>query len=341
MTEIPDTWCPTALPHVETADGRLRFMGREVDGPGPVPDGHADLLLRCDGSRPLDGFTAADRETIGRWRQHGLLLMAPPVTAGRAVAEPLVIVSPHPDDAALALGGTVARRGGRFLDVFSVETWTKDPYYGRRPETTRRLLLAEEAVAARVLGARVELLGFVDAADRDLRRDRFFAAPAWSDGFAREEPELFDAVTERLAALLDDTGLVHVPLGVGGHVDHLACREAVLELVRRGRLDAARVAFYEDQPYSLFSSAEETAKQLGARLAEAGLGELRPQLRPVDETAALTKSEALGAYRIQVRKGVIRRIRRHDMRLAQDAQDTASSAVPAPPSAERVWLMRS
>ncbi|GKQ38791.1 PIG-L deacetylase family protein [Streptomyces sp. A012304] len=331
MTEIPDTWCPTVLPHVETVDGRLRFMGRQVDALGPLSDREATLLARCDGSRPLDGFTPAERAAVDRWRQHGLLLMAPPLTPGRAEAEPPVIVSPHPDDAALALGGTVARCGGRFLDVFSVETWTKDPYYAERPATTRRLLLDEETVAARVLRAGVELLGFVDAADRDLRRDRFFTDPAWSDGFAREEPELFDAVTERLAALLSGAGQVYAPLGVGGHVDHVACREAVLELVRGGRLGEARIAFYEDQPYALFSSAEETARKLGARLAEAGLGDLHPELLPVDDTAALTKCEALGAYRIQVRKGIVRRVHRHDVRLARD------SGVPA---AERVWLLR-
>ncbi|MFF8970315.1 PIG-L deacetylase family protein [Streptomyces sp. NPDC014995] len=317
---------------METVDGRLRFMGRQVDGYGHLSDRDATLLARCDGSRPLDGFPAADRETIGLWRRHGLLLMAPPFTPGHADTEPPVVVSPHPDDAALALGGTVAGQGARFLDVFSVETWTKDPYYAERPALTRRLLLDEEGVAARVLRARVELLGFVDAADRDLRRDRFFADPAWSDGFAREEPELFDALTARLATLLDGVGQVYAPLGVGGHVDHLACREAVLELARAGGLGAARVAFYEDQPYSLFSSAEETAKKLGARLAEEGLGDLRPELLPVDDTAALTKCEALGAYRIQVRKGIIQRIRRHGVRLAEGSPF---------PAAERIWLMRS
>lgn len=356
MTEIPDSWCPIALPHGETVDGRLRFMGRQVEAGDRLPDGGAALLARCDGSRPLGGFTAVDRAAIGLWRRHGLLLMAPPRTPGTPAADPPVVVSPHPDDAALALGGTVARHGGRILDVFSVETWTKDPYYAERPALTRRMLLAEEAVAARVLGARVELLGFVDAADRDLRRDRFFTDPPWSDGFAREEPELFDAVTERLATLLKGAGLVYAPLGVGGHVDHLACREAVLELARRGRLDGAQIAFYEDQPYSVFSSAAETARGFGARLADAGLGELRPRLRPVDDTAALIKSEALGAYRIQVRKGIIQRVRRHDARLAEQAQapaSEASSASPAPavspdsaasggfPAAERVWLTHS
>ncbi|MFH8477127.1 PIG-L deacetylase family protein [Streptomyces sp. NPDC018000] len=306
-------------------------MGRQVDVSGQVSDGDAALLSRCDGSRPLDGFSAADRETIGRWRQQGLLLMAPLLTPGPEAAAPPVIVSPHPDDAPLALGGTVARHGGRFLDVFSVETWTKDPYYAEHPALTRRLLLAEEEVAARVLRARVEFLGFVDAADRDLRRDRFFADTAWSDGFTREEPELFEAITERLAPFLDGAGHVFTPLGVGGHVDHLACREAVIELAHRGALSGAQVAFYEDQPYSLFSSAEETATKLSARLAEAGLGELHPELRPVDDLAALTKSEALGAYRIQVRKGIIHRIRRHGVRMAEGSRS---------PAAERIWLMR-
>ncbi|MBP5942031.1 hypothetical protein F3K43_43705 [Streptomyces sp. LBUM 1476] len=199
MTEIPDTWYPMVLPHVETADGTLRFLGHQVEGYGHLSDRDTALLSRCDGSWPLAGFPEADRETIGRWRRHGLLLMAPPLPPGPPATEPPVIVSPHPDDAALALGGTVARQGARFLDVFSVETWTKDPYYAERPALTRRLLLDEEGVAARVLRARVELLGFVDAADRDLRRDRFFTAPAWSDGSVREEPQLFDALTERLA----------------------------------------------------------------------------------------------------------------------------------------------
>ncbi|GAQ51273.1 PIG-L deacetylase family protein [Streptomyces acidiscabies] len=331
MTEIPDTWYPMVLPHVETADGTLRFLGHQVEGYGHLSDRDTALLSRCDGSWPLAGFPEADRETIGRWRRHGLLLMAPPLPPGPPATEPPVIVSPHPDDAALALGGTVARQGARFLDVFSVETWTKDPYYAERPALTRRLLLDEEGVAARVLRARVELLGFVDAADRDLRRDRFFTAPAWSDGSVREEPQLFDALTERLAPLLEGAGPVYAPLGVGGHVDHVACREAVLELARTGRLGSARVAFYEDQPYSLFASAEETAKNLGARLAEQGLGGLRPELLPVDDEALITKCEALGAYRIQVRKGIIQRIRRHGVRLAE------GSGFPA---AERIWLMR-
>ncbi|MEU1185635.1 PIG-L family deacetylase [Streptomyces sp. NPDC005820] len=321
MTEIPDTWCPITLPHVETVDGRLCFLGREVD---------ADALPQCDGERPLTAFTPAERETVGRLRRLGLLLMAPPAAPAEPVTPAPVIVSPHPDDAALALGGTVARRGGRILDVFSVETWTKDPYYAVRPELTRRLLLAEEAVAARVLGARVELLGFVDAADRDRRREGFFADPAWSDGFAGEEPELFGAVTARLATALEGADAVCAPLGVGGHVDHLVCREAVLALARGGRLGGARLVFYEDQPYALFSSAEETARKLSARLAEAGLGELRPELWPVDGTAALTKTEALGAYRIQVRRGIVRRIHRHDVRLAEGSRS---------PAAERIWRL--
>ncbi|MBH5336231.1 PIG-L family deacetylase [Streptomyces pactum] len=377
MTEIPDTWCPIALPHVETADGEILFMGRRITGSGRTAGEDAGLLARCDGARPLTAFPAADRAVLDGWLRDGVVVMAPaparaaPGTAaapeapepprpagtpetpeasggpgataapgtpdpsgGPAIPGTPVIVSPHPDDAALAVGGTVAREGGRFLDVFSEETWTKDPYYAERPAQTRRLLLAEETVAARVLGAEVELLGFTDAADRELRRDRFFADKPWSDGFAREEPELFEAVTERLAPLLAGTAPVYAPLGVGGHVDHLACRDAVVALARTGRIDPGRLRFYEDQPYSLFSSAEETARRLGPWLELAGLGPLDPELRPVDGTAALAKREALKAYRIQVRRGIIHRIGRHDMHLASQSSQSGS------PAAERLWRLR-
>ncbi|WP_432096769.1 PIG-L family deacetylase [Streptomyces sp. bgisy100] len=328
MTEVPGAWCPLALPHAEVAGSRILCRGEPVEELGHPPGSAARLLARCDGSRPLDGFTAAERSLLGTWQRDGLVVMAPDGHPDRAAPDAPVVVSPHPDDAALALGGLLARRGGRVLDVFSVETWTKDPYYAGRPALTSRLLLAEEAVAARVLGTDVELLGFVDAADRAPRAERFFAGTALSEAFPDEEPGLFAELTTRLAGLLDGAAEICAPLGVGGHVDHLACREAVIALLARGDLTGARVVFYEDQPYSVFGSAEEVAQGLAARLTSLGLGALRPELCPMDATAALAKREALRAYRIQVRQGVVRRIARHGERLAERSGH---------PAAERIW----
>ncbi|WP_180930344.1 PIG-L deacetylase family protein [Streptomyces sp. AJS327] len=239
------------------------------------------------------------------------------------------VVSPHPDDASLALGGTVFRHSGRVLNVFSEETWTKEPYYAERPWLTSRLLLEEEGAAARVLGAESTGLGFVDAADREAQRDRFFADDPLSDSFAAEEPALFREMTVRLAEELAGARWVCAPLAVGGHIDHVACREAVIALLERGTLDAARVSFYEDQPYALFAGAGEVAAGLSDRLRRLGLGGLRAESQPMDERARFAKQEALRAYRIQVRQGIVRRIGRHDRALARELSDATGPVVPA------------
>jgi LmbE family N-acetylglucosaminyl deacetylase len=325
--DLPGAWRPIMLPHVEVDGGRVRFPDRDTRTATSAPD----LPGRCDGSRPLADFTAEERDVLGQWQRAGLVVMAPGHPRALPGSDTPVVVSPHPDDAALALGGTLALRGGRVLDVFSIETWTKEPYYAARPELTSRLLLDEESVACRVLGVEAELLGFVDAADRPRWRDRFFTDDVLSDRSTREEPDLVEELTNRLAKALVGAAEVYVPLGVGGHVDHLACREAVIALVARGELTGSRVVFYEDQPYSLFSRStltDEVARGLAPRLAAVGLGEPGPELVPLDATAVLTKREALRAYRIQVRQGVLRRLARRDSVLAADSGH---------PAAERIW----
>ncbi|MCK2244363.1 MULTISPECIES: PIG-L deacetylase family protein [unclassified Crossiella] len=318
MTELPDAWRPIALPHTEVTATGIRFLGRPVEPPPAGPD----LLARCDGTRALRDFPPAERDRLRQSHRAGLLVLAPPPRP-RAGAAP-VVVSPHPDDAVLALGGLLAARGGRVLDVFSVETWTSIPYYAARPELTTRLLAAEELVACRVLGADPELLGFLDAADRP-EHAAGFLAPDPAAGHTGE-PELFAALTARLAKELTGCAEVYLPLAVGGHVDHLLCREAVLALAARGALPGSRLVFYEDQPYSLFTSAEELSAALAPRLRAAGLDRLRPRLLPMDATAGQAKQEALKAYRIQVRAGIRRRVARYERALA--GPDVA---------AERVW----
>ncbi|WHT23235.1 hypothetical protein N8J89_19820 [Crossiella sp. CA-258035] len=318
MTELPDAWRPIALPHTEVTATGMSFLGRPVEPPVADPD----LLARCDGSRALREFSSAEQDLLRHGHRAGLLVLAPPPRP-RAGEAP-VVVSPHPDDAVLALGGLLAARGGRVLDVFSVETWTSRPYYAARPELTTRLLVAEELVACRVLAAEPELLGFLDAADRP-ERAAGFLAPDPVAGHTGE-PELFAALTARLAKELAGCAEVYLPLAVGGHVDHLACREAVLALAARGALRNSRLHFYEDQPYSLFTSAGELSAALAPRLRAAGLDRLQSRLLPMDAIAGQAKQEALKAYRIQVRAGIRRRVARYGRALGGPGA-----------AAERVW----
>jgi LmbE family N-acetylglucosaminyl deacetylase len=298
--DVRDDYRPVRLPHLETDGETTLFMGEEID---VFPPGSDELWATIDGARALSAWDKAARSTIRDWHRNGLLVMAPP----QAEATPsYTVLSPHPDDAQLALGGLLARDKGRVVAVFTQETWTRRPYYRARPGLTASLLLAEERAACTVLGADLVLLNHVDAEAR----------PAWSSGFFVEgrdvtaaEPDLFAAVVADLESVLKDTqGPVFTPLGIGGHVDHLMIREAARRLVHEDRL-----VYYEDMPYTVYGDAPAAAVGL------------TPALLTADAHTADVKREALWCYRLQVTEATTTRVVRHGTRLGADA------------FAERVW----
>lgn len=325
---------PLALPHLGRENGRFTFLGAEIDGElfGPLQEA---LWRRCDGSRPMTGFSAEEQRTITRWHEAGMVLLAPAPAdpAGRRPPGPPgpsgpVVVSPHPDDAQLALGGWLARDGGHVVDVFSTEVWTVRRPYQDRPELTSRLIVAEEHVACRVLGVSVELLGFLDAAERPAWKQGFFTAGEDDLEPARREPELLEEVTARLAATLPSDRLVLAPLAVGGHADHVLCREAALRLLADGVLAPGRLAFYADMPYSLFDDPEKSVHTLSERLASRGLAPPRAQDVRLEAAHGDRKREALRSYRLQLNDGHLRRVDRHGRRLGAERGHAF---------AERVW----
>ncbi|MFM9615630.1 PIG-L deacetylase family protein [Streptomyces niveiscabiei] len=315
---------PTRLPHMELGDSTARFLGGEVD-PAAFPSSAADLWSGCDGTRPLESWGPADRELIGRWHAAGLVVAAPSPRPASAFS--LTFVSPHPDDAQLALGSTVFRFGGRVVDVFSHETWTRVPYYQDRPELASRLLIEEERVACHVLGADLTLLGHLDGANRPAWREGFLPGADAADEVRSTEPELFERITDDLDRELSDGSLVLAPLAVGGHVDHLLVREAVCELVANKSVEPERVVFYEDMPYSLFTDAVVDTGRLSERL---GGPALTPVLIPGSPQSAEAKRESLWPYRLQVLETVANRIGRYGRNL-MEADPTAGFA-------ERVWV---
>lgn len=307
---LKDTDRPIRLPHLEVAATGIRFLGDPLDSDlfGTAMLG---LWESCDGERPLRSWAEAQQQLLRRWHSAGLIVGSRPART----VEPanLTIVSPHPDDAALALGALLAATGGRVLDVFSEETWTRRPYYHARPELTAALLLAEERVACQVLGAELTLLGHVDGAARLAWRDGFFVDQENVAESVAVEPELFDRLINDLGSELSGDGPVLVPLAVGGHIDHVLARAAVLA---KGVLNPARVMFYEDMPYSLFADA---AKAAASVADEANLGPLRPLLLTASPVGADRKREALWAYRLQVTEGISSRVIRYGNSLTNTA----------------------
>jgi LmbE family N-acetylglucosaminyl deacetylase len=160
-----------------------------------------------------------------------------------------LVVSPHLDDAALSLGGSLAAwvAAGEHVVVASVYT-TGPPLAEIAPAmrkfadyATRR---EEDHGACGVLGVELRWLDRVERAFRKpyLTGRAFYRTPGERAGFAT-----LGEVTQAIAALGDAIApaRIAVPLGIGNHVDHVEALVAATDwALARGWGD--RLVFYED-----------------------------------------------------------------------------------------------
>ena len=178
-------------------------------------------------------------------------------------------LSPHFDDAALSCGGQIATltAAGQSVLVVTItggeppvddspsdtvqqlhERWATSLLVEGRPGEAAELMVAqrraEDRAALAVLGAEWLHLSFLDCIYRcGPDGDALYPGPV--DMFGPPNPD-DDATLAALAEALADlppAGRVYLPLGVGGHVDHLATRRAA------ERVFAAPV-YYEEYPYT-------------------------------------------------------------------------------------------
>lgn len=159
------------------------------------------------------------------------------MSVARELAGRVVVVSPHLDDAALSLGGSIARaaRRGAAVDVLTVFAGdpSSDAHAGRwdaaagfltegAATTWRR---AEDRRACEILGARPVWLSF---GERHYER-------------RGDDTAILEAILERVAGV-DAVVLPGSPLV---HPDHAL----VAELVLSADLPVGAVGVYEEQPY--------------------------------------------------------------------------------------------
>ncbi|MCO5999555.1 PIG-L deacetylase family protein [Actinoallomurus rhizosphaericola] len=159
----------------------------------------------------------------------------------------VLLLSPHPDDIAWSLGGTVARLADAgaslsVLTVFGRTTYAPgSPVHGTSAAGPVRA--AEDATWAAFAGARLFGADLPDASLRGYDDDTEMGAPP--------EPEIVSDTAETLASVLlaARPDLLLVPLAVGGHVDHRAARSAA-ERVVADEAPGRALIYYEDLPYA-------------------------------------------------------------------------------------------
>ncbi len=223
-------------------------------------------------------------------------------------------LSPHFDDAALSCGGHIAQlsQHGERVVIFTV--MAGDPPVGFKPTPVTEQLhqdwgfpgpplegrRMEDEKAMRILGAEVKFGPYPDAVYRIDPKTGLSLYPDRNAIFGDVQPgdpvlqAKRAAVVQAMIALFDiKTGdAIHVPLGVGQHVDHQIVREVGKALMRWRPSNP--LFFYEEFPY---------ARQ-GQTIVRSAVDELDLEVSRVthslDPVAIDKRIAAIGCYRSQL-----------------------------------------
>ena len=159
---------------------------------------------------------------------------------------PLLVLSPHADDAALSCGGLLSQHS----DALVATAFSGDAPQQRTGALARlagqERRRAEDSAAMKVAGCQHLPLGIPDAIDRrDADGQPYYPSlPALFGAVRPEDSDRCREVQALLGTALGERTLL-APLGVGAHVDHQLCAHVGRRLAAEGH----SVWFYEDAPY--------------------------------------------------------------------------------------------
>lgn len=225
-----------------------------------------------------------------------------------------VVLVPHCDDAALAVGGTLMARLGEerpvVVEVFTVSNWLGDGLRPRPPGQVTDLRRREEETSTRVLGAHMLGLGFWDVDCRTLQRvacDDDYVMPEdfrWEVDPALRPIEELEAIRAAIRGVVTRLAprRVYLPLGIGGQADHRLVADIAAAKLPFLEASGAEIVFYEDLPYAAKAGAAAVAEDATAR-------GLVPEL--VDVAATFErKIQAVAAHRSQFERTSIEAVLR-------------------------------
>lgn len=155
----------------------------------------------------------------------------------------IFILSPHIDDAAFGLTLTISKLINRkvpitIINCFTVTKWTAIAVENKEIETVSLLRKNEDIEFYKAFNGKINIVN-LDLLDAPLRNGYIFQ----NQPFHQNELELIEDLKKLLQQHVD--GWLFCPLAIGGHIDHIVCREAVIGLYTN-----LNVIFFEDLPYA-------------------------------------------------------------------------------------------
>ena len=208
----------------------------------------------------------------------------------------LTVLSPHCDDAVFDLYLCLSKWARVFSPLNVVTFFSISEYAPHVPRASRSDISVrrrrEDRRALRTIST-VACLRYLNLLDAPLRLNI-----AAAEICSRETAALLTSEDiQRLGISVRrycGFGGVLCPLGLGGHVDHLAVKYAASNEIKPGRL-----AFYEDLPYSLWTSESELIECV-ANTQERARVKLRPAFIRATKSRRWAKFQAARIYQSQV-----------------------------------------
>ncbi|WP_428559782.1 MAG: PIG-L deacetylase family protein [Solidesulfovibrio sp. DCME] len=233
---------------------------------------------------------------------------------------PHCIVSPHPDDAALSMGGILmllalspAMPRRVLLTPFTRSIYAPGiPAESRTQEIVSVVRLQEDAAFASAVHAAYFPLDMPDASLRGYNDNTELGEVMDTD---RSPGQLVSCLRAVIPSRL---GVVWCPLAIGGHVDHILARNGVLSTVSADVV----IIYYEDLPYAAGFD-EATIGAFAQRVHE----NLQPLSIDIDSVWQ-AKLAGLRCYSSQLGKA----------ELAAVEQAAVRRAIPPGKRAERIWI---
>lgn len=217
-----------------------------------------------------------------------------------------ILVSPHSDDIAYSLGGTLLTeyfdRPAMLVTVFTKSNFSLRMKLNNSEEITKIRCLEDAEFAKET---KIEYRGL------NLPESPIRGKKTHKEIFESSEPDqdpVFKNVYLSLSKLIKEfpDALVVSPMSLGGHLDHKIVHESCLAICKENNI---KISFYEDLPYASFL----TLKQIEDKAFE-----IDPSLRPykIDITQTFKrKLTNLKIYKTQIGKKKPREVFIHATRI--------------------------
>ena len=237
---------PILLPHFSIDEqGLVGPLGEKY----PLDADLRKVLKLCDGTRPLSDFDL-DTKLMVLYDEGKLVLWRKPLTPrGPEEQVDTIILSPHPDDAALSAAHLLLASHGEsvmVVDVFSQSAWWRLSDSAGDLDEIQRVRFAEEQLMCRMADAKLRLLNLPEALLRGRKISEVFSADV-----DHRDDEVKQKLADAIQTIAGEHSHAHwyIPMAVGGHIDHRIVRD-----VARAALKDVRCTFYEELFYAAESS---------------------------------------------------------------------------------------